>query len=185
MGYHKRLNKLKITATIAIGIVAITALIFIASGNVGIRADSIEADARKAQKVDDKWDVSISTNRELSAMIFYNDALDKYIYSIYINRDGLSWGYFFGGGGASVHIMDRDGVPAFEYADHGCALISMNKSEVARIELDNERDEINVIDIDPQKPFAVVLPKNIGSITLYNTKGDAIPLYYLYDGIEE
>jgi hypothetical protein len=54
------------------------------------------------------------------------------------------------------------------------ALLSMNKDGIARIELDNGIDKTE-IDIDPSKPFTAVLPKDYGSVTLYDTNENGIP----------
>ncbi len=65
------------------------------------------------------------------------------------------------------------------YDDKGIALLSMNEDKVSRIEVDNS-DTDTVIDIDPTKPFVVVVPVNSGEITMYNSLGDVVSLYDTY-----
>lgn len=165
----------KIIAVI-IGCILTILLVALGSGGVGISADSIEPDARKQQNIDRKWEVSMSTSRKFSAMIFYNDTLDNYVYSIYVNRNGLSWGYFFWEGGANVDMVNS--VHVFAYDDQDSALISMNKDKVAKIEFDRGDGGVKTIDVNPERPFAVVLPDNPGLITLYDAEGAVIPSIY-------
>ncbi len=169
-------DMLRKSKNIAIGIticIFIALALIISSGVFGVPANNIEQDARKNQKIDSTWEVSKSVNSGLGAMIFYDDTLDDYIYSIYVNRDGFSFGYFFRSGGANSGIMD--GICKLRYDPNGSALISMNKAGVARIDLDNG---VNVtrIDIDPTKPFAVVIPINSGSVTLYDINKNVVPI---------
>ena len=65
------------------------------------------------------------------------------------------------------------------YDDKGIALLSMNEDKVSRIEVDNSGTD-TVIDIDPTKPFVVVVPVNSGEITMYNSLGDVVSLYDTY-----
>ncbi len=158
----------------SIAICMLTFLLIIRSGIFGVTADNIEQDARKSQKINSTWDVAKSINEKLGAMIFYNDTLDDYTYSIYVNRGGLSFGYFFRSGGSNSGIMD--GIHQFKYDDiGGSALISMNKVGVARIDLDNGAN-ITRIDIDPTTPFAVVTPKKSGLVTLYDVNENVVPI---------
>ena len=55
----------------------------------------------------------------------------------------------------------------------------MNEDKVSRIEVDNSGTD-TVIDIDPTKPFVVVVPVNSGEITMYNSLGDVVSLYDTY-----
>ena len=58
-----------------------------------------------------------------------------------------------------------------------CALpISMNAKQIFQVEI-GDGDNIRVIDIDPNKPFAIVLPLNEGSICFYNLDGECIEYY--------
>lgn len=168
-------KKKRIIIFIAICIAALF-VIALSAGVFGVSAGNIEQDARKSQRINSSWAVSKATNDRLGAMIFYNETLDDYVYSIYVNREGFSFGYFFRHSG-SGGIMD--GIHEFTYDTNGSALISMNKSKVAGITLD---DGIHVtrIDIDPTKPFAAVIPVNCGYVTLYDVNGNVVPITAIY-----
>jgi len=139
----------------------------------GISATNIEREARKSNIIGDSWGVSKSLNDELCALIFYDETLDDFSYSIYVNRDGLSFGYFFIKGGSTIEV--EQGIEVFDYDIKGKVLISMNKDRVAKILLDDDII-ITQIDVDPEKPFAVVIPVNCGSVTLYNSSGEIVPV---------
>lgn len=163
----------KVRFALALFVILLLFLIIKTTVNIGITASNLERDARKSQKIDDTWVVSKSVNKNIGAMIFYGDARDHFTFSIYLNPEGLSFGYFFAGGGATGGI--EDGISEFTFENKGSALISMNKKKVAQIELDNGIKVTN-INIDSTKPFAEVIPSNCGKITLYDVYGNEVSM---------
>ena len=153
--------------------ILVASTVAILTGVFGIPSNNVEQDARKSQKIESTWKVSKSINSQLCAMIFYDDALNDYTYSIYLNRAGLSFGYFFRSGGSNNAIMD--GIHEFTYDANGSALISMNKDKVAKIKLYDGKN-MTTVNIDPAKPFAAVIPMNCGSVTLYDVNGRVVPI---------
>jgi hypothetical protein len=165
----------KTTKTVIGGVIcALIALIIIrTSGIVGVSANKVERDARKAHKISNAWEISQAINYNLCAMIFYNEALDDHTFSIYVNRNGFSFGYFFRAGGTNGAVAN--GINGFTFDIYGLALISMNTDNVARIELDNDI-EVTRIDVNPARPFAVVIPMNCGSVMLYDVNENIVPI---------
>ncbi len=53
------------------------------------------------------------------------------------------------------------------------AFISMNQQQVTQLEID-DGNTIQVLDIDSNKPFAIVLPINAGTITFYDVNGNTV-----------
>jgi len=49
----------------------------------------------------------------------------------------------------------------------------MNTQNIVRLEVD-DGNCIQVIDIDSGKPFAIVLPLNVGSICFYDMNGNVV-----------
>lgn len=49
----------------------------------------------------------------------------------------------------------------------------MNQQQVSRLEID-DGNLIQVIDIDSDKPFAIVLPINVGAIHFYDVNGNIV-----------
>ena len=160
---------------ILLGIVLVCALAFgflYANGDIGKTANSLEADLRQSQKVLDDWNVEGSISDTMAAFISYPNVKTDHTYSVYVNRPGLSFGYFFRGGG---DIVEVDNYIA-EFVVEGYnerAFISMNTQNVVRLEID-DGNNIRVIDIDSGKPFAIVLPLNAGNICFYDANGNVM-----------
>ena len=57
---------------------------------------------------------------------------------------------------------------------YGAAFISLNVQQVSRLEFDDGTD-IQVMELDSGKPFAIVLPVNLASVTFYDADGNVIP----------
>ncbi len=85
----------------------------------------------------------------------------------------LSFGYFFRGGGKLFRGFKEE---CAEYTVEGYnerAFISMNQQQVTQLEID-DGNTIQVLDIDSNKPFAIVLPINAGTITFYDVNGNTV-----------
>ena len=92
--------------------------------------------------------------------------------TIRLNRPGLSFGYFFRGGG-NLSSVDKEILACTVEGYKEQAFISMNRQQAARAEID-DGNEVQVLDIDSRKPFVIVLPVNAGSITFYDVNGNTV-----------
>lgn len=145
---------------------------FCLSGDIGVRRSNLEEDIRSSQKIADDWVVEGMASDAMAAYISYPEDGSKHTFSIYVNHPGLSFGYFFRGGGSSSGVAEY----IAKYTVEGCqesAFISMNKQGAARLEID-DGNSVQVIDIDQNKPFAIVLPANAGAVTFYDMAGDTV-----------
>lgn len=113
----------------------------------------------------------------MCAMLFYDEEKDDCAYSIYLSREGFSFGYFYRQGGCDPYVTDS--VKGIVFEDKGIALLSMNEDGVCKIVVDNNEGE-KVISVDPEEPFAVVLPADCGAITMYDAQENIITLYDTY-----
>ncbi|MCI8287019.1 MAG: hypothetical protein HFH89_05060 [Lachnospiraceae bacterium] len=147
---------------------------------LGVSAGRLEQDARENQSIDNSWEVAQGMNEDLCAMLFYDQERDKCTYSIYVSREGFSFGYFFGKGGTDVYMTEN--VEAVVLEDKGIALLSLNQDKVCKIKVGDESDA-EFISVNPGEPFALVLPIDCGEITLYDTKENVVTLYDTYTGI--
>ena len=137
--------------------------------DIGVAPANLESYIRSSQKIPDDWVVDGSVSDTMAAYIFYPQDMNGHTFSVYVHRPGLSFGYFFRGGG-SLSGVDR---AITEFTVEGYserAFISMNQQQVARLEMD-DGNSIQVIDIDSQKPFAIVLPINSGIISFFDANG--------------
>ena len=158
-------------------IVAVVSTIFIflllySTDIIGVTASKLESDARSSQHIDKSWSAEKAVSDNISAMLFYGEQPDESIFSIYLNRKGFSFGYFFYAGGSVKAITY--GVAEYTYEYYGSALLSMNRKKVEKIVFGNK--DISPILVDPAKPFAVILPDNCKSFELYDVKGKIIPV---------
>lgn len=152
-----------------IAIITISFLALHSNNAIGTYKENIEMDARSSQKVPVGWQVSKDTTQTMSAMIFYDESRINHTFSIYINRPGLSFGYFFRSGGSIA-----DGVTEFDLnGSNERAFVSMNKQQISKVVIDNG-SSIQTLKIQSTKPFAFILPINIGTVTLYDINGNVV-----------
>ena len=141
----------------------------------GIPASRLEADIRKEQKIPDDWTVEGNASNTMAAYVSYSPDKSSHTASVYVDRPGISSGYFFRFSGPAS-TASRD-ITAFTVKDYNeAAFVSMNAKQIFQVEI-GDGDNIRVIDIDPNKPFAIVLPLNEGSICFYNLDGECIEYY--------
>ena len=94
---------------ILLGVILACVLVFgflYANNDIGKTANSLEADIRQSQKILDDWIVDGSISDTMAAFISYPQDKTDHTFSVYVNRPGLSFGYFFRGGGDIVEVDD-------------------------------------------------------------------------------
>lgn len=154
-------------------IILLGVLIIIKLDVIGVSKNRLERDARKSQNISSEWQMVQSENEDMCVMLFYDEAKSDCRYAVYLTRDGLSYGYFFVDGGVDGFMLD--GPRSMIYEDRGVALLSLNKDKVCRIKVGSSA--VEMIDVDPSKPFAVALPVGCGEITLYDAQDHIVTLY--------
>lgn len=147
--------------------------LFKANGIIGLIESQIEADARDSQKIDETWLSIGEINDEMGAFLLYDDALEEHTFSIYLNRPGFSYGYFFSHGGASTTI--QSGIKSYSYGAYGMVLMSMNTKQVSQIKLENE-ESLEIVKLDPLKPFVLLVPESIEKVSLFDTEGKDVQI---------
>ena len=138
----------------------------------GIRGAKIESDIRASQKIQEDWTVDGIVSDSMAAFISYPQDKSDHTYSVYVNRPGFSFGYFFRGGGDIVAVENFISEFTIEGYNER-AFISMNIQRVDHLEVD-DGNEVQVIELDSEKPFAIVLPINAGNITFYDIDGNIV-----------
>lgn len=147
--------------------------LFKANGIIGLSESRIEEDARNSQKINETWLSTGEINDEIGAFLFYDDALEEHTFSIYLNRPGFSYGYFFNHGGTSSTI--DSGIKGYSYGAYGMVLMSMNTKQVSQIKLENE-ESLEIVKLDPLKPFVLLVPETIEKVSLFDTQGRDVPI---------
>ena len=160
---------------IVIGIVFVCILFvgyLYANNDIGITSTNLEADMRSSQKIKDDWTLDGSVSNTMAAYISYPHDMSDHTFSVYVNRPGLSFGYFFRGGGNLSEV--QRGIVEFTVEGYNeRAFISMIQQHVQQLEID-DGNAIQVIDIDSNKPFVIVLPINAGKITFYDVNRNTV-----------
>ena len=165
----------KYASKIFIGIILVCLMVvaFLYGNNdIGISADKIENDIRVSQKIQHDWVTEGIVSDTMAAYISYSQDKTDHTFSVYVNRPGVSFGYFFRGGGDIVAVEEY----ISEFTVEGYnerAFISMNSQRVNRLEIVGGNG-IQIIDINSEKPFAIVLPINAGRITFYDIAGNIV-----------
>lgn len=166
----------KILPKVILGVV-LAGVLFVgflyANNDIGVTSKNLETDIRSSQKIMDDWTVDGEVSDTMAAYISYPQDKTDHTFSIYVNRPGLSFGYFFRGGGDIVAVEDFIAEFTVEgYSER--AFISMNTQHVDRLEIDDGGRTDWVIDIDSDKPFAIILPTNAGNICFYDVNGNVV-----------
>ena len=162
---------LKITLGVVLVCILFVGFLYV-NNDIGVASTNLEADIRSSQKIKDDWTVEGSVSDTMAAYISYPQDMSDHTFSVYVNRPGFSFGYFFRGGG-SLSGVER-GIIGFTVEE--CkerAFISMNQQRVTQLQID-DGNSIQGIYIDSNKPFAIVLPINAGTITFYDVNGNTV-----------
>lgn len=145
--------------------------LLISQGNIGVSKANIENNARKGHNIPEEWITEKYVNNYLGALLFYSQDLSNFTFSIYQNRPGLSFGYFFrlGGGGPEI----SDGILKVTSNAYGDIFLSLNNVQVSKIEINDGVHKKEIL-IENSKPFTVIIPENSGEIKFYDNDGHLI-----------
>ena len=168
-------DKLRILLRIALVLLlvgGVTVGVLYANRDIGIPTDQLEQAIRESQDIPDDWTVQTSAGDTTAAGIEYAPDYSDYVFALYIDRDThrfFTTGWFFTMGGSLFEISDF--VAAFTVNDRPeTAYISMNAEKIDRAVIDSGT-ETRTIELDSTQPFALVLPRNRGSVTFYGADG--------------
>ena len=135
---------------------------------IGVPLDNVLADAMDSQSIAPESVSAMDATEQMAGLVFYNDGKEKATFSVYVNRPGMSFGYFFRGGGSWGSVDTGVGDFYIEGYDHH-ALLSANHVHISKIAV-GER----TMAIDPNAPFALVLSVDEGEAILYDMAGNVI-----------
>lgn len=146
---------------------------FLYFGNdIGIPSTKIASNIRAYQSIDAEWVTEGMVADTMAAFISYSPDQSDHVFSVYVNRPGLSLGYFFRDGGTIESVKEGIAERTYDGYDER-VFISMNTRNVALLRIDDGKG-IQAISIDNKKPFAIVVPANAYSITFYDMHGNIV-----------
>lgn len=151
--------------------IACVVLVLVLTIDIGMTKNRIEKDADKDRDVFTTY-VEKEISKDIAAFLFYDKERKIHDTRIYVNYPGLSFGYFFKYGGNSpevengVGLFEMDKIPAVAY-------VSMNKPEVSHM-IVGSGDAEELIVIDSDKPFAVVVEKELGMVRIFDKNDELV-----------
>lgn len=159
-------------AAIVVAVVLVLGVYMFANHDIGLTKGQLEKDMRQSQSIGEEWSTAGVAGGHMAAFVAYPDTKDDHVFSVYVNRPGLSFGYFFRGGGTLSQI-DRGILEVHMEDCKEHAYLSMNHAGVVRVELDNGNN-VQTVDLEPDEPFVMVLPNNAGNVTFYDADGAVV-----------
>lgn len=145
------------------------------NSHTGVSKSDIEKQARIDLSVDSNWKAEKAIGNSVSGILFYDQTRSAYKYAIYIKKP-LSLEFFFTSGGCTQ--LEMKGVVKYTNANSLEAVyLSMNKQKVNRIELNNGNN-IEEVEVDHTKPFAVIFPSDAKSVTFQDIDGNHVEIIY-------
>lgn len=138
----------------------------------GVPADKLEHNIHTFSHVPDDWTVTGQVSDTVAAFISYPDDLSDYTCDLYVTREGFFFGYFFRGGGGLCRFEE----PVSAYVVEGyqeCAYFSKNEHDIVKATVYDGKST-RVIELDKDRPFAIVLPTNEGIVTFYDVQGNEV-----------
>lgn len=169
----KRSVKGILSAVLILCVLFVGSLFF--NHDIGVPKSRLEEDIRSSQHIDNTWTVTGEASEEIAAYVSYPEDRSDHTFSIYVNYPGLSFGYFFRAGG-SFSGLHTSIVSYTVSGTNQRAFISMNEQHAARLKINGGNVE-QVIELDSNKPFALVLPQNMDVVAFYDTEGNVVEFY--------
>lgn len=159
-------------AAIIIGCVFLAAAVYM-TGIFGVPSFWLEKDIRSSQKISDDWTVEGTVSDQMAIYLSYPEDRSDCTYSFYLNRPGLSFGYFFRSSGSVNKTDDLIGeITVDGYTER--AYFSMNQSKVTRAEV-SDGSKVETIEINSDKPFTLILPvSEEETVTFYDADGNIV-----------
>ena len=161
-----------LVAAIIIGCIFLAAAVYM-TGIFGVPSFWLEKDIRSSQKISDDWTVEGTVSDQMAIYLSYPEDRSDCTYSFYLNRPGLSFGYFFRSSGSVNKTDDLIGeITVDGYTER--AYFSMNQSKVTRAEV-SDGSKVETIEINSDKPFTLILPvSEEETVTFYDADGNIV-----------
>lgn len=143
-------------------------------GVFGVRGDRVTADAQKSMEIARSWSAVEDGNAKQVTGIFYDydQAPLKGICYCYVNRPGVSCGFFF----RQSCKLDRDmGIRKLDLGQYGAAYVSLNSQQVAKAIRDDGTKPVTK-SVSPYSPFVIVSEKRDCAFHFYDEGGREVPV---------
>ena len=141
------------------------------NGDIGTPKSRLEEDFLSSSHIGPDWLSTGAQSDTLAAFVAWNEDRSDSTFSVYVNRPGFSFGYFFRYGGMTADV--RDTVTEFTFPDTGDkAYVSMNAPGAVRVEID-DGTMVQEHTLQPDEPFVfAAFPQML--VTFYDANGNVI-----------
>ncbi len=139
---------------------------------IGVPKAKLVQDLYRSQQISEEWDTVGVASHEMAAYLSYPDTEEEPVWSVYVNRPGLSFGWFFRGGG-TLSAVERGILEVHLPQGQQHAFLSMNRMGVVRVDIDNG-SKVETVDLPADQPFVLVLPTKLASVTFYTVDGTVV-----------
>ena len=174
-GAQQKKRAIKYTLFIAAALVIIVAFLYF-TGQFGVSDSKMEANARKAQMIDENWLCVKASENDVTAMLFYDEVLGDYKVAIYGNpedRPGDSYLLY----GATSNA-ENEGVAEYLIDGSGERVyMSMNLQNAVRNERFPAGKEKENTELKTGVPFVYVMPDKGESVRFYDEEGTELSIF--------
>lgn len=173
----KRLSR--VLATVFLLLLLCIGAFFLAGGEIGLSKESLEKDLLADGHIPGHWTIQQVSSDRTTVFLYYPPEKDRYGFSVYVNRPGLSFRYFFAGSHMAASVSGSAGELSAEIREYPVlhtgdrVFLSMNQSGAACV-LVNDGVAPQEIPLDPEQPFVLLFSQGSGDITFRNQSGAAV-----------
>lgn len=152
---------------------------FLAGGEIGLPKTRLEKDLLAGSHIPDDWTIQQISSERTTVFLYYPPEKDSYGFSVYVNRPGLSFGYFFAGSHMAASVSGSAGDLSAEIREYPVLhtgdriFLSMNQSKIASVLVDNGVSP-QKIPLDPGQPFVLLFSQGSGDITFWDQDGASV-----------
>ena len=142
------------------------------NNKIGVGKVQLKLNVTSLLDQDEDWIVSGEVSDTLAAYIMYSEDMKDFEFSIFVNRPGLSFGYFSHSGERTIAMEESIAEFTIDgYTER--AFISMNRQNVKRVVIEDVNN-FNEMDINSEAPFVIILPVDSGKISFYDADGNKL-----------
>lgn len=136
----------------------------------GLSEGELLESSRERSGIPENWASVEALTESAYAVLFYDpqDSSDCR-FCLWAAREGEQ-GYFYRGGGNLSAVRDQVGVYPLRNTEYQ-AVISANIPQVENIQVGDGTD----FALDPDQPFALLLPRNPGNLAFTDIRGEEVP----------
>lgn len=160
-------------------VLLVFAVFFLAGGEIGMPKASLEKDLLADGHIPDDWTIQQASSDRTTVFLYYPPEKNGYGFSVYVNRPGLSFGYFFAGSHMAANVSGSAGDLSAEIREYPVlhtgdrVFLSMNQSKIVSVLVDNGVSP-REIPLDPDQPFVLLFAQGSGEITFRDQSGTTV-----------